>query len=166
MKNVLFLILIVASLVLAIFFFRQYTIAQSELALANRRLTDRDTQIYRLQKLITPSKSLPMAPTESVTSSPSTLGKLSPAEIGRLQQKGLAHPEADLKENLLTNQKNLLTTKGVLGGTHQFRDIQILNEHYALVYFENGQQGGYMLLRYNATTSDQISWQVLDAYTL
>jgi len=107
-----------------------------------------------------------MAPTEKVTPSPSTLGRLSPAEIGRLQQKGLQHPEADLKENLTINQKTLIPAKGSLGGNQALRDIQILNERYALAYFEDGQRGGYMVLRYDVQSPERINWQILDAYVL
>jgi len=166
MKNVLFLIFCGASLIMAIVFYRQYNITQTELALANRRLLDRDTEIYRLQKLVVPSKTIPLAPTQKVTPSSSSLGRLSSAEISRLQQKGLQNPEAELKENLTTNQKEIVITKGVLGGEQKLRDIQILNERYALAYFEDGHQGGYMVLRYEVQAPDQINWQVLDAYTL
>ena len=166
MKNVLFLIFLAASLFLAIFFYRRYTATQIELELANRRITDRDTEIYRLQKLVIPSKTLPLAPTDKVTPSPSSLGRLSAAEISRLQQKGLAHPEADLKEDLTTNQKAIIKAKESLGGNQSLRDIQILNDRYALAYFEDGHRGGYMVLRYDVKQGGQINWQVLDEYVL
>ena len=166
MKNVLFLIFLAASLFMAIFFYWRYTAVQLELELANRRITDRDTEIYRLQKLVIPSKTLPLAPTEKVTPSPSTLGRLSAAESSRLQQKGLINPEADLKEDLTFNQKEIIPARGSLGGNQSLRDIQILNDRYALAYFEDGQRGGYMVLRYDVKQVGQISWQVLDAYVL
>ena len=166
MKNVIFLIFFAAALFLAIFFYRKYSATQLELELANRRITDRDTEIYRLQKLAIPSKTLPMAPTEKVTPSPSSLGQLSAAEIGRLQQKGLPHPETDLKEHLTSNQKAIIPIKGSLGGNQTLRDIQILNERYALAYFEDGHRGGYMVLRYDVQSPERITWQVLDAYAL
>ncbi|PIQ20295.1 MAG: hypothetical protein COW65_15825 [Cytophagales bacterium CG18_big_fil_WC_8_21_14_2_50_42_9] len=166
MKNLLFLIFLAASIFLAIFFYRRYTTTQIELELANRRIMDRDTEIYRLQKLVVPSKSLPLAPTEKVTSVPSSLGQLSAAEISRLQQKGLQEPEADLKANFATNQKTILATNENQNNNKVLRDILILNEHYALAYFEENQRGGYVVLRYNVQSADQIDWQVLDTYLL
>jgi len=166
MKNVLFLIFLAAALFLAIFFYRRYTATQTELELANRRITDRDTEIYRLQKLVLPSKTLPLAPTAKVTPSPSSLGQLSAAEMGRLQQKGLNNPEADLKENFTTNQKTILAAQENQGNSRRLQDIQILNERYALAYFEEGQRGGYMVLRYDVQSPERINWQILDAYIL
>jgi len=166
MKNVLFLIFVAASLFLAIFFYRRYKATQVELELANRRIMDRDTEIYRLQKLIIPSKTLPLAPTEKVTPVSSSLGQLSAAEISRLQQKGLQNPEGDLKANFTTNQKTIFAPNENQNNNRVLRDIQILNEHFALAYFEENQRGGYVVLRYNVRSGDQIDWQVLDAYSL
>jgi len=166
MKNVIFLILLAATLFLAIFFYRRYTATQTELELANRRITDRDTEIYRLQKLVLSSKTLPLAPTQKVTPSASSLGQLSAAEMGRLQQKGLNNPEADLKENFTANQKTILAAQANQGNSRLLRDIQILNERYALAYFEEGQRGGYMVLRYDVQSPERINWQILDAYIL
>ena len=168
MKNIIFLLFCAFSLFLAIYFYRQYAETQRQLELANRRVLDRDSIIYNLQKKVdqrafsdTVSGNQPR-----VVASPSTLGKLSEAEISRLKAKGLSNPEADIKSNLTENQENVLQQKGVLGGTMAFRDIQILNERYALAYFEDGHQGGYMVLRYEVQPTNRISWVVLDSYRI
>jgi len=86
--------------------------------------------------------------------------------MGRLQQKGLNNPEADLKENFTANQKTILAAQANQGNSRLLRDIQILNERYALAYFAEGQRGGYMVLRYDVQSPERINWQILDAYIL
>ena len=168
MKNIIFLLFCAFSLFLAIYFYRQNAETQRQLELANRRVLDRDSMIYNLQK-----KSGQSTGTDTlagnqpeVVASPSTLGKLSETEISRLKAKGLTNPEADLKANLTENQQNVLQQKGTLGGTMAIRDIQILNERYALAYFEDGHQGGYMVLRYEVQPAGRIAWGVVDSYKI
>ncbi|GEO05829.1 hypothetical protein AAE02nite_34930 [Adhaeribacter aerolatus] len=168
MKNIVFLLFCAFSLFLAIYYYRQYDETQRQLELANRRVLDRDTMIYGLQKKV---EQRGLADSSSVDApevvpSPSTLGKLSPGEINRLKAKGLKNPEADLKTNLTENQQNVLQQKGTLGGTMAIRDIQILNERYALAYFEDGHQGGYMILKYEVQPTGRIAWVVLDSYQI
>ena len=168
MKNIIFLLFCAFSLFLAIYFYRQYSEAQRKLDLANRQVLDRDTMIYNLQKK---ADQRPGTDTISdkepvVVASTSTLGKLSQSENERLKSKGLTNPEADLKNNLTENQQNILQQKGTLGGTMSIRDIQILNERYALAYFEDGHKGGYLVLRYEIQPAGRISWVVLDSYQI
>lgn len=168
MKNILFLTFCAFSLFLALYFYRQYTEAQRELALANRRVLDRDTLIYNLQKKVE-QRGLPDTTYRSenqITASPSTLGRLSASATEQLKAKGLPNPEADLKAHLTQNQGEILRQKGTLGGTTALRDIQILNERYALAYYEDGHQGGYLILRYEVQPAGRIAWLVLDRYHL
>lgn len=168
MKNIIFLLFCAFSLFLAIYFYRQYSETQRQLDLANRRVLDRDTMIYGLQKKVEQrgltDTTLQNQP--QVVASPSSLGKLSAAEVSRLKAKGLQNPEADLKANLTENQQNILQQKGTVGGKMDIRDIQILNERYALAYFEDGHQGGYMVLKYEVQPAGRISWIVLDSYQI
>jgi hypothetical protein len=150
---------------LAIYCYHLFTNTQQALDLANRRIQDRDTVIYKLQQQVKPTKSTNQN-TGAVIASPSNLGRLSPSEESRLKSKGLKNPEADLKDNLLSNQQSVLTQKGTMGGNMAFRDIQILNERYALAYFEDGHNGGYMVLRYEVKPNGQVSWVVLDNYLM
>jgi hypothetical protein len=168
MKNIIFLLFCAFSLFLAIYFYRQYTETQRQLDLANRRVLDRDTLIYGLQKKVEQRglTDTVLVNQPQVTASPSTLGTLSASGIERLKTKGLPNPEADLKANLTQNQQGILQQKGTMGGTMAIRDIQILNERYALAYYEDGHQGGYMVLRYEVQPAGRIAWVVLDSYQI
>lgn len=176
MKNLSVIFILIASLLLAIFFFWQYKATQSDLALANQRMTDRDTQIYKQAKEIETLKNQASgkatstnADTIKLETPPSAqfideLGSLSESDIARLEKKGLENPEVDLKNDLL-KKSNLIPVKGTAGGTMAFRDIRILNDHYALGYFDDGHKGGNMLLKYSVANGN-ISWKVLDTYSL
>jgi len=167
MKNIIFLLLLVFTTFLAIYFYRQYSNTQQKLELANRQVLDRDTMIYQLQKKVTQNITPPVITDTAVIASPSNLGQLSPTEISRLRSKGLRSPEVDLKADLTANQRQILQQQNdTLGGTMAIRDIQILNERYALAYFEDGHVGGYLILRFQVQSGGQISWEVLDAYRI
>jgi hypothetical protein len=101
-----------------------------------------------------------------VIASPSSLGELSSAEVNQLKKAGLNNPEANLKDDLLSNQQQVLTQKGSMGGTMALRDIRILNGRYALAYFEDGHKGGHMVLRYAVKPGGSITWTVLDNYLM
>jgi hypothetical protein len=172
MKNVLLIVFGAFSLFLAIYYYLQFDNTTQQLQLANQRILDRDTEIYKLQKKTgtfradngTAKNKRALSP--AVVASPSSLGQLSAAEINQLKKRGLHNPESALKTDLLTNQKAILSEKGTLGGTMALRDIRILNARYALAYFEDGHKGGYMLLRYEVKPGGQISWTVLDNYMM
>jgi hypothetical protein len=179
MKNLLFLLLLGGALFLAILFFWQYKTTRSELGLQTQRVTDRDSRIYKQDKLVDSlQKRLANieAPTETsdedtieLMTPPSAkfmdeLGSLSESDIKRLEKKGLRNPEVDLKNDLM-KKPNLIAVKASAGGSMSFRDIRILNDTYALAYFEDGHNGGNMLLKYTVTNGS-ISWKVLDTTTL
>ena len=177
MKNLLFILLFAASLFLAIFIYWQLKTTKSELALEKQRITDRDTRIYKQDKLVDSLKKrlsgepthLTDADTIELPTPPSAqfmdeLGSLSEADVNRLQKKGLRNPEVDLKNSLMKNPQ-LIPAKGTAGGTMAFRDIRILNDRYALAYFEDGHNGGNMLLKFTVTNGE-VSWKALDSYTL
>ena len=178
MKNLLFLLFLGAASFLAILFFWQYKTTRSELGLATQRVNDRDVQIFKQNKLIDSLKTrLSGEPTTTATEDtielmtpPSAkfmdeLGSLSEADNSRLEKKGLRNPEVELKNDLMKKQSSLIQAKGTAGGTMSIRDIRILNDTYALAYFEDGHNGGNMLLKYTVANGT-ISWKVLDTATL
>ena len=178
MKNVLFLLFLGAAFFLAILFFWQYKTTRSELGLATQRVNDRDSQIFKQNKLIDSLKTrLSGEPTTQAAEDtielmtpPSAkfmdeLGSLSEADNSRLEKKGLRNPEVDLKNDLIKKQAGLIPAKGTAGGTMNIRDIRILNDTYALAYYEDGHNGGNMVLKYTVTNGT-ISWKVLDAAAL
>ncbi len=175
MKNLMFLLLLGGALFLAMLFFWQYKTTRSELGLQTQRVTDRDQLIFKQNKLV---DSLEKRLTDIIDPTPQVsedtielmpppsakfmdeLGSLSEADVKRLEKKGLSSPEADLKNDLM-KRPNLIPVKGTLGGTMAFRDIRILNDTYALAYFEDGHKGGNMLLKYSVANG-AVSWKVLD----
>ena len=179
MKNLLYLIFLGAAFFLAILFFWQYKTTRSELGLATQRVNDRDIQIFKQNKLIDSlEKRVSGAPATAETEEdtielmtpPSAkfmdeLGSLSEADINRLEKKGLRNPEVDLKNDLMKKQSSLIPVKGTVGGTMSIRDIRILNDSYALAYFEDGHNGGHMILKYTVTNAN-ISWKLLDATSI
>jgi len=178
MKNLLFILLTAAALFLAIFFYWQFSTGQKEVVLARKRIMDRDTRIYKQDKLVDSlQKRLSGEPastsandTVALMTPPSAkfmdeLGSLSEADISRLEKQGLENPEATLKNDLMKKQSSLLPVKGSVGGTMSIKDIRILNDTYAMAYFEDGHNGGNMVLKYTISNG-KIYWKVLDSATL
>jgi len=178
MKNLLFLLFLGAAFFLAILFFWQYKTTRSELGLQTQRVNDRDVQIFKQNKLIDSlEKRVSGEPTSTsandtvaLMTPPSAkfmdeLGSLSEADISRLEKQGLENPEATLKNDLMKKQSSLLPVKGSAGGSMSIKDIRILNDTYAMAYFEDGHNGGNMVLKYTISNG-KISWKVLDSATL
>ncbi|RNI29678.1 hypothetical protein EFA69_08965 [Rufibacter immobilis] len=180
MKNTLLLIIIAFLLFLAIFFYWRNSQAESQLAAANEKITSLEQQVRRFTQpapmdslppkqseqpaLQTPEKVEPVTPPES-TSFEEEIGTLTEGDIQRLKRKGLKNPEADLMNDLMRKQKSLLTATGSMGGTMAIRDIRILNDRHAMAYYEDGHNGGYLLLKY-AVNNGTISWTRLDSSDL
>ncbi|GAB2548015.1 hypothetical protein [Rufibacter soli] len=183
MKNALFLILLAFLLFLAIFFYWKQSQAESELTMANEKITSLEQQVRRYTHVTqvdtaympTQSTQPEMGDTlqeeeERIIPPASTqfedeLGSLSEADIARLKRQGLKNPEADLMNDLMRKQKTVLNASGSVGGTMAIRDIRILNDHYALAYFEDGHNGGHMILRYTVKNG-AVTWTRLDSYTM
>ncbi|WP_181305643.1 hypothetical protein [Rufibacter sp. XAAS-G3-1] len=180
MKNALLLLLIAFLLFLAIFFYWKQSQAESQLALANEKINSLEQQVARYSRPAPMDTLQPTQPQQPVQETPETVEKVTPPEsatfeeeigtltesdIQRLKRKGLKNPEADLMNDLMRKQKTLLTTSGTMGGTMAIQDVRILNDRHALAYFEDGHNGGYLLLRY-AVNNGAITWTKLDTSTL
>ncbi|QMU30045.1 hypothetical protein [Adhaeribacter radiodurans] len=167
MKNLIFILLIAFGLFLALFFYRKYALTQTELTLANQRILDRDRLIYNNEKKLDALKSNNpgIAKGSENFSGSSDLGTLSDGDLTRLQEKGLTSPETNLREDLLSKQ-NMLLPKGSLGGTMAIQKVKVLNDRYVLAYFEDGHNGGYLLLRFSIEPDKRINWKVLDYYLM
>lgn len=177
MKYVLLTLFGAFGLFLAFYYYFQFDNTKQQLQLANQRILDRDSEIYKLQKRLGTFRSDPVAAAKKNNAktegsqpepipAPSSLGQLSASEISQLKKRGLGHPESELKADLLVNQKMLLKQPGTMGGTMAIRDVRILNGRYALAYFEDGHQGGHMVLRYEVKPGGHVSWTVLDEYMM
>jgi len=87
-------------------------------------------------------------------------------EIESFKRKGLKDPIKDIISDL-TRHRELIPYKGSLGGTMNFYSqskIWILTSRWVLAYFEDGHNGGYLLLEYEVTNDGRIKWKTLASY--
>jgi hypothetical protein len=90
---------------------------------------------------------------------------LSSWDIDKFKEKGLQNPIEDIIGDL-RNHRELIPYKGTLGGTMAFwpSGSYLLTSRWALAYFEDGHNLGYMLLEYKISNAGKISWRVIDSY--
>lgn len=95
---------------------------------------------------------------------PATGIPISAFEVNQLKQRGLAHPVADLQADLMQHT-DLIEAPASLGGTMRFLENQtyILTGRWALAAFEDGHNGGWMLLQYSVADGE-ITWEVIRSY--
>ncbi|MDX5346555.1 MAG: hypothetical protein LPJ89_02685 [Hymenobacteraceae bacterium] len=171
MRTIITLIVIVLLAGLSVYFYRMYQLETNEVEIAAKRIDELEQQLKQQlqqadsleQYVITPD-TMEMVPPGGAAFV-DELGSLSEGDISRLQRSGLKNPEAELQTDLLRKQRSLLPAKGTMGGTMQIRDTRILTSRYALAYFEDGHNGGYMLLRYEVKDG-AITWKVIDSYMM
>ena len=92
--------------------------------------------------------------------------KLSSQEIRYLKKKGLKNPVNDIIADLVKHNE-LIPYQGVLGGKmgfHSEKDIYVLSTKLVRASFDDGHTGGWMLLEYQITDRNKISWKVLESY--
>lgn len=171
MRNILPWILAAVFLFLALYFYWQKNEAESRLAIADNQVEEIDQELEEqteatdsLEELVLPPDTMNLVPPGGAAFV-DELGSLSQSDIQRLKRKGLNNPESELMNDLSRKQNELIPTKGVLGGTMAIRDTRILNDRYALAYYEDGHIGGYMLLKYEVKDG-KISWTVVDSSRL
>ena len=88
---------------------------------------------------------------------------LSNYHIRRMKQKGLNDPVQDLVQDLKEHPE-FITEKGVLGGSMGFyfdKKIWVLTNEWVLAYYEDGHNGGYLLLHYNVSNDGSIDWKTI-----
>ena len=171
MRKIIYLIVLACSLGLSLYLYYQYDQTKTRLAQANQRLADLDRQMAPIEPADTLRGEIPPASDTFLTPPPSAqfldeLGTLSSSDLDRLNRKGLQNPEADLQNDLLRKQKSLIPAQGTVGGTMAIRDVRILNDRYAMAYYEDGHNGGYMVLRFEVQPGGNISWRVVDSYVM
>jgi len=167
MKNTLLLILAAIFLFLAVYFYWQKQEAESRLAIADNKLAKTDQHLEEqieatdsLEEIVLPPDTMEMLPPNSAQFV-DELGSLSESDIKRLKSQGLRNPETDLMNDLNQKQNQLIPAEGSLGGSMAIRDSRILNDRYALAYYEDGHNGGYMVLKYKVNNGN-ITWIVVD----
>ena len=83
-----------------------------------------------------------------------------------MQKKGLKDPANDIVSDLKQNGK-LIPYQPSMGGTMNFYDqskIWILTGKWVLAYFEDGHNGGYVLLEYEVKAGGKIAWKIVTSY--
>jgi len=87
-------------------------------------------------------------------------------DIEEMKRKGLKDPVKDIIFDL-RQHRELIPYKGSLGGTMNFYSegqIWILTKKWVLAYFEDGHNGGYLLLEYEVTKDGKIKWNTVASY--
>ena len=87
-------------------------------------------------------------------------------DIRAMQKKGLKDPVDDIVSDL-KQHREIIPIKATMGGTMNFYDrskIWILTNRWVLAYFEDGHNGGYLLLEYQIAPGGKIIWKVLASY--
>lgn len=167
MRSILPWILAGIFLFLAIYFYLQKNEAESRLAIADNQVEEIDAELEQREQAVDSLEDMMLPPDTMQLVPPGgaafvdELGSLSQSDIQRLQQKGLQNPETELLNDLHRKQSRLIPAEGTLGGTMAIRDSRILNDRYALAYYEDGHIGGYLLLKYTVNNGN-INWEVLD----
>jgi hypothetical protein len=171
MKSILPWIFVAVLLFLALYFYWKKNEAESRLQIADNQIEkiDREAEQETTEDgsenaMLLPPDTMDMVPPGGAAFV-DELGSLSESDIQRLQGKGLKNPEADLLNDLNRKQGNLIPTEGVMGGKMAIRDSRILNDRYAMAYYEDGHKGGYMLLKYEVKNGS-ITWKVVDSSRL
>ncbi len=87
-------------------------------------------------------------------------------DIEEMKRKGLKDPVKDIITDL-RQHRELIPYEGTLGGTMNFYSedqIWILTKKWVLAYFEDGHNGGYLLLEYQVTKNGKIKWNGVASY--
>lgn len=171
MKSAIAWIVAAIFLFAAMYFYWQKNDAESRLRIADEKLSETNQQLKQeeaevdsLEDMVLPPDTMAVIPPGGVAFV-DELGSLSESDIQKLRKKGLRNPEADLMNDLNRKQRQLIPTEGVVGGTMAIRDSRILNDRYAMAYYEDGHIGGYMILKYEVKNGN-INWKVVDSSAL
>ncbi|RIJ42804.1 hypothetical protein [Pontibacter oryzae] len=172
MKNILPWILAAVFLFLAFYFYWQQHEAENRLQIADNQVAAIDKELKKQaeasdsagQEMMLPPDTMDLVPPGGAAFV-DELGSLSQGDVQRLKRKGLQNPETDLMNDLHRKQTKLIPATGTLGGTMAIRDSRILNDRYAMAYYEDGHNGGYLLLKYDVRDGN-ITWKVIDSSAL
>lgn len=169
MRSILPWLLVATFLFLALYFYWQKNEAESRLTIADNEVAEIDKELERereraeadsLGSMMLPPDTMQMTPAGG-TAFVDEFGSLSNSDIQRLKSKGLRNPETDLMNDLNRKQRQLIPAEGTMGGTMTIRDSRILNDRYAMAYYEDGHNGGYLLLKYEVNNGN-ITWKTVD----
>ena len=167
MRSILPWLLVATLLFLAMYFYWKKNEAESRLIIADNKLAEMGStpemevaEEDTLANIMLPPDTMGMTPPPGAEFV-DELGALSQSDIQRLKRKGLRNPETDLMNDLNRKQRQLIPVEGTMGGTMAIRESRILNDRYAMAYYEDGHNGGYLLLKYEVNNGN-ITWKVVD----
>ena len=78
-----------------------------------------------------------------------------------MKEKGLDNPIENMISHLQKHSE-LIPYKGIYGGKMGFYDrdeIWVLTNKWVFAYFEDGHNGGYLLLKYDVSDYGKIHWE-------
>jgi hypothetical protein len=87
-------------------------------------------------------------------------------DIKDMKRAGLKDPLKDIISDL-KRHRELIPYEGSMGGTMNFvgsSKMWILTKKWVLAYFEDGHNGGYLLLEFEITKDGKINWKRLASY--
>jgi len=87
-------------------------------------------------------------------------------DIEAMKRAGLKDPLNEIISDLKRHGE-LIPYEGRMGGTMNFygqSKMWILTNKWVLAYFEDGHNGGYLLLEYEITKGGGIHWKILTSY--
>ncbi|OHB78480.1 MAG: hypothetical protein A2Z25_23905 [Planctomycetes bacterium RBG_16_55_9] len=87
-------------------------------------------------------------------------------DIAAMKRAGLKDPLTDIISDL-KRRRDLIPYEGTMGGTMNFygrSKMWILTSKWAIAYFEDGHNGGYLLLEYEIAKGGRIRWKTLASY--
>lgn len=117
-------------------------------------------RLATLERRLATADTVASAPPGAETPDTTTGGTLSRWQIESLRGQGLQDPVRDLEASL-RSRADLIPVAGTRGGRMQIFAVQILpNARQAWAYYEDGHNGGTMLLQYDVR-GGRIDWRVL-----
>lgn len=127
---------------------------QRTTATVSRRYVDSlETELARLRSAPDPSSARALHP-------------ISDGELGHLRRRGLTDPISDLVDDLASHPE-IIPKKAPPGaaqyGFYDRAGIRVLNKDWVLAPYDDGHDGGYLLLQYEVGASGAIHWQVLQS---
>ncbi len=77
-------------------------------------------------------------------------------------ESGITNP-TEFIENNLRKRTELIPLKAVLGGTMQFRSIQLLSSEWLIANFDDGHVQGRAIYKYKLNENGQLEFELLDS---
>ena len=77
-------------------------------------------------------------------------------------ESGITNP-TEFIENNLRKRTELIPLKAVLGGTMQFRNIQLLSSEWLIANFDDGHVQGRAIYKYKLNENGQLEFELLDS---